>query len=349
MSEATTEPPSSTGQWSDLVGHQQIRDWFAAALAQGRLCGSMLFVGANGTGKRTVAKLLAKTLLCEKVPAKELAPCGACPSCVQVEAGTHVDVLRVAKPEKNSFIPVKLLVGDQETRMQEGFCHDVQLKPMIGTRKIAILEDADFLNPTGANCLLKTLEEPPTDAVILLIGTVEQKQLPTIRSRCQIIRFSLSNENAKELLQEVHKVEASDEEIEEAIEISGGDMRVARRLLDSEAKQFRDALGKLLSAKHPDPIKISQMLTKHAEEAGKDAKKRRRALHDALAITVQIFRRKMRANAYTQQFDSLTMARVDRSVRALRELERNANQATLIECFSADIAAGITGDRGDLE
>ncbi len=73
--------------------------------------------------------------------------------------------------------------------MREGLCHDIALKPFRGGRKIAIIDDADYLNQEGANCLLKTLEEPPADSLIILIGTSQQRQLPTIRSRCQIIRF----------------------------------------------------------------------------------------------------------------------------------------------------------------
>ncbi|MDE0864252.1 MAG: DNA polymerase III subunit [Rubripirellula sp.] len=342
MSESTTK------DWSDVIGHQQQRDWFAASLSQGRFSGSMLFVGSPGSGKRTVARLLAKTLLCETVPAKDMAPCGTCPSCTQVQAGNHPDLIHVSKPADKSSLPLEKLIGPPENRMQEGFCYDIQLKPMIGTRKVAILEDADFLEKEGANCLLKTLEEPPADTVIMLIGTVEQKQLPTIRSRCKIIRFSLGNENAKKLLRQVHQVEASDDELQNAIETSGGDMHVAQRLLDSEANQFRDALINQLNAEHPDPIKISQLLTKHCDQAGKEARKRRHALRDAVAIALQFFRRKARDAAYSEQFESLTMARLDRSVRAVRELERNANQATLIDCFAADIAAGITGDRGGI-
>lgn len=347
-SATNSETQPTTQKWSDLIGHEQIRDWFATSIQQGRFGGSMLFVGSPGSGKRTVAKLVAKTLLCEKVPAWEMAPCGSCNSCIQVEADTHVDVIRVCKPDNKSAIPLSMLIGERDARMQDGFCHDIQLKPLIGTRKIAILEDADFLNEEGANCLLKTLEEPPADAVILVIGTVEQQQLPTIRSRCRIIRFSLNNENSKRLLREVHQIEATDEQLDEAIEIAGGNMHTAQRLLDSEANDFRDSLLKLLLAQHPDPVRISRALNQHIDSVGKDPKKRRHALRDALAIAVQHFRRKMRTTAYAHRHDARTMRRLDRSVRAIHELDRNANQATLIECYAADIAAGVTGERGGI-
>ena len=95
----------------------------------------------------------------------------------------------VARPPGKSFIPVDLFIGDREHRSQEGLCHRLSLRPASEKRRIAIIEDADFLNEEGANCLLKTLEEPPPGSVLILIGTSQQRQLPTIRSRCQVIRF----------------------------------------------------------------------------------------------------------------------------------------------------------------
>ena len=76
---------------------------------------------------------------------------------MQVVAQTHPDLVRICKPNDKSFIPLELLIGPPDARMQEGFCRDVRLKPLLGNRKVAILEDADFLNEEGSNCLLKTL------------------------------------------------------------------------------------------------------------------------------------------------------------------------------------------------
>ncbi len=76
--------------------------------------------------------------------------------------------------------------------MREGLCHDIALKPFMGGRKVAIIDDADDLNEEGANCLLKTLEEPPPHSVLILIGTSAERQLPTIRSRARRFVFSRS-------------------------------------------------------------------------------------------------------------------------------------------------------------
>ena len=142
-----TQPERLTAgmtSWSTLIGHRKIEKWFQAAIQQGRLAGSFLLVGSPGIGKRTVANLLARTLLCETSDPKAMDPCGTCEACVQVEARTHPDVARVSKPADKASIPLELLIGPDDARMQEGFCRDLRLKPMSGTRKVAILEDADL-------------------------------------------------------------------------------------------------------------------------------------------------------------------------------------------------------------
>lgn len=345
----TENADNPIAQWSTLVGHQKLESWFGAAIRQQRFGGSFLLVGAPGIGKRTVASLIARTILCEQVESQEMAPCGTCEACVQVRAGTHPDVIRIRKPDDKSFIPLELLIGPPDARMQSGFCRDVRLKPFRGRRRVAILEDADFLNEEGANCLLKTLEEPPSGAIVLLVGTSEQKQLPTIRSRCQIVRMGpLSVADATKLLRDVHQIEASDDRMAEAIDVSGGDMRVAARLLDPEADKLRQALTSQLATSHPDPVALSRLITTHVDEAGKEASKRRSVMRDVFSISVQHFRRQLRDAAFQGEVDGRILARLDRSVRALREVDRSANQSTLIECFSSDISSGATGDRGQI-
>ena len=110
--------------------------------------------------------------------------------------------------------------------MREGLCHNISLKPYRGGRKIAIIDDADFLNQEGANCLLKTLEEPPPKSILILIGTSEQKQLPTIRSRCQVIRFRpLAESTVAELLVSQGLIE-SEVEAERLAGLSGGSLEL---------------------------------------------------------------------------------------------------------------------------
>ncbi|TWU07722.1 DNA polymerase III subunit [Stieleria varia] len=337
------------GDWSSLIGNTHVPKWLGAAIANGRLGGSLLFVGPNGVGKRSVASLLARTLLCTRQPAESMSPCGTCESCVQVTAETHPDVIRVRKPDDKTLIPLELLIGRPENRMQEGFCRDIRLKSYYGKRKVAILEDADYLNEEGANCLLKTLEEPPSNALVILIGTSEQKQLPTIRSRCQVIRFApLSPGDAARLLRQDEQIDASDEQIADAVEISAGDMHVARRLLDDQLRQFRDSFVATLDDANPDPIAIRRLFNDKVDEAGKDASAKRAVMKDVLSISIQHFRNKMRTQALAGVATGQTRSRLDRCVRAVREVDRMANASTLVDCFAADIASAATGDRGGI-
>src|SRR5262245_51424166 len=124
--------------WHSLRGHDRIVSQFRQALARGRLASTFLFVGPQGIGKRTFALTLAQGLLCERVAEERLDPCGECPSCHQVAALTHPDISLVAKPSDKADIPLRLLIGDKERRMQEGLLHDLSCKPYSGRRKVAI-------------------------------------------------------------------------------------------------------------------------------------------------------------------------------------------------------------------
>ncbi len=335
--------------WSQLVGQDHLQAGFRAAISQNRLGGSYLLIGPHGTGKHTIVQLLAMTLLCRTSDPKEMSPCGVCSACQQVAAGSHPDIIRVEKPKDKTVIPVKEFIGEQDTRMKEGFCHDLRIRPLMGGWKLGVIDDADFLNEEGANCLLKTLEEPPSKTVILLVGTSEQRQLPTIRSRCQTVRVGpLSREASSRLLREVHACSEESGRIEEAVEISGGDIHAALRLLQGESGKVREELVRHLGAAFPDPLAIAKFLTQQVNEVGKDASKRRSMLRDLFSISVQHYRQQLRIQVFQGRTLPVTSIRLDRSLRALRELDRSANQASLIESFASDIAAGETAELGDI-
>ena len=97
-------------------------------------------------------------------------------------SATHPDLHLVSKPADRGFIPLSAFIGDEAHRMREGLCHTIALKPMMGGRRVAIIDDADYLNDESANALLKTLEEPPPRSVLILIAGNLERQLPTIRS-----------------------------------------------------------------------------------------------------------------------------------------------------------------------
>ena len=118
-----------------------------------------------------VGTLAARTLLCETKPDSSLESCGRCSVCRQVDAETHPDLEIISKPADKSFIPVELFIGDRDHRMREGLCHRIAMKPFGGGRKIAVIDDADFLNQEGANCLLKTLEARRSPDLVISTST----------------------------------------------------------------------------------------------------------------------------------------------------------------------------------
>ncbi|HEX8200225.1 MAG TPA: DNA polymerase III subunit delta', partial [Isosphaeraceae bacterium] len=166
--------------WHSIRGHDSVVAALGRALAQGRFPHALLFVGPEGIGKRSVALVLAQALLCPRRPEAAFDPCGTCPSCLQVRAGTHPDLLLARRPEDKHELPIGVI---------RDLCLDLGLKPMLGTRKVAIVDDADDLNEEAANAFLKTLEEPPAGSVLILIGTAAELQLETIVSRCRVVPF----------------------------------------------------------------------------------------------------------------------------------------------------------------
>jgi DNA polymerase-3 subunit delta' len=258
-----------------IIGHDAVFERFRRALRRGRLASTFLFVGPAGIGKRLTAFRIAQSLLCETFPETALQACGECPSCLLFQAGTHPDFTVIQKPADRATIPVELFVGDREERMQAGLCHAISLKPFRGGRKIAVIDDADYLNVEGANCLLKTLEEPPPRSLLILIGTSEQKQLPTIRSRCQTVRFRpFATEELAQLIVAQGIVE-SPAEASTLAELANGSLQRARDLADGELRDFRIKLLKELPPASWATLALAKELVKCVEGAGKEAAAKR--------------------------------------------------------------------------
>jgi DNA polymerase-3 subunit delta' len=348
--------------WHGIHGHDDVVELFRRALLRGRLASSFLFVGPPGIGKRTFALKLAQAMLCQTRSEEALDPCGACPSCIQVAAGTHPDLNLVSKPDDKSFIPVELLIGDREHRRREGLCHDISLKPYLGGRKIALIDDADHLNAEGANALLKTLEEPPPRSVLILIGTSPARQLPTIRSRCQLVRFQpLPVEVVAELLVAKDFV-ADPAEARRLAQYSEGSIQRAIELADPELWSFRNTLFDRLAEPALDSVRLAQSVASFVDDAGKEASSRRARLRQVVAFAAEFYRQLLHAQCGTVLSDDqelqthvaqalnrgpskseATAVRLDRCLDAAAQIDRNANQSTLIECWLDELAAGDKG------
>lgn len=342
--------------WQGIVGHDNVVDQFRRSLIRGRLASTFLFVGPTGVGKHTFALRLAKTLLCSTTDDVQLQPCGHCDCCQQAAVATHPDLLLLAKPSDRASIPVELLIGDREHRMRSGLCHELAMRPTLGPRKIAILDDADFLNQEGANCLLKTLEEPPPKTIIILIGTSPHRQLPTIVSRCQIVRFqALQEANMAELLM-VRRIVKDSEQAANLAQLSRGSMSRVVELVDDDLREVSGELLALLSQENARQSVVSKTIHTFVEDAGKEAPFRRARLRQVIDVIIRYYRQLMMAQCESEFHEenviteAVTRALIwwshspevaatgaERCLVARNQVDANANLATLVESWVDDL------------
>jgi DNA polymerase-3 subunit delta' len=283
--------------WSTLLGHSREIDKLRLSAVSGRLAHAYAFVGSSGIGKKRFAFELARCLLCDKHADAELDSCGLCASCQQVDARTHPDLFTVSLPEGKSELPIKLFVGEGETRGKEGLCHDLSLKPMSARRRVAIIDDAEWMSEPAANALLKTLEEPPPNSVLILIATSADQLLATIRSRCQVLTFQpLSPADIQKLL--IQEGIATNET--EAAQVAGlcdGSLDAARQLLDPDLRSLRDELYNLLAADPFRSVQTAARMIESLDSAGSEKSSQREYAGWVVRFCVEFFRRALLAVA----------------------------------------------------
>jgi DNA polymerase-3 subunit delta' len=325
--------------WQSIQGHDAVVELFRGALVAGRLATTYLFVGPEGVGKRAFALQLAKALLCTATDPTQLAPCGQCESCRLAAAGNHPDLITVQRQAGTKFLKVEQFIGPQERRNQEGLCHDVSLRPMLGRRRVAIIDDADWFTPESANCLLKTLEEPPPGAVIILIGTSRSRQLPTILSRSQVIRFKpLPDDVVRDLILAAGVVDDPAAAAELAAR-SHGSLTLARQLADAALWQMRDRFAAQWLSGELDAPRLAREVDEFINAAGKEADARRQRFRQLLNLVAAKLSESLRQLAAEGRPADATLAAIDRCLEAEEQLDRNANQSTLLESWIDDLAS----------
>src|SRR6266852_3375070 len=361
--------------WQHIRGHDSLIGAFDQVVRRGRLAHAYLFVGPAGVGKRLFADELAKALLCEgrvsgewsvvsgKTPESgtnshstpsthdhspltthhslRLEACDHCAACKLVDAGTHPDLQTAGRPPDKSEVPVEMV---------RGLARGLDLKPARGRGRIVIIDDADDLNEESANCFLKTLEEPPPGALLILIGTSAERQLPTIVSRCQVIPFRPLPEGvvAELLTAQDIKDQAL---VQRLARLSDGSMSLALALADPALWEFRGKLLDGLTQPRPDGVLLAQEWMKFAEEAGKElsAQRRRAALvlrllidflNDALSMSTgkpprlsetadSPFLQKMVKQADADHL----LAMIDRCLEADIQIDRNVQIVLVLEAL----------------
>ncbi len=167
-----------------IVGQEGATDFLRRAIATDRLAHAYIFAGPPGVGKMTTARAFARALLCERADGE---PCGECRACAKVDHETHPDLYVIGPQGRGRMIPVAVF-RDPDTG--EGLLHDLSLTPVESARKVALIDQAHAMTTATANCLLKTLEEPPPGALLILVTPRPDDLLETIRSRCHRVRFN---------------------------------------------------------------------------------------------------------------------------------------------------------------
>ena len=205
-----------------VVGQQHVVRTLSNAIEQDKVNHAYLFVGSRGTGKTSMAKILAASLNCER-GGPTLHPCGQCESCTSIAAGTSVDVVEMDAASNRSVDDIRSL-RDR-----------VAFAPSHGGWKVYILDEAHMLTKEAWNAFLKTLEEPPPNTVFILATTEAHKVMPTIADRCQ--RFDFQRPSVDQISEVLNRVSAA-----ESISIDPGAVAMLAR---SASGSFRDALSTL--------------------------------------------------------------------------------------------------------
>ena len=191
----TEEEGEDMNGFKDVVGHKDIIQYIQGAVEQDKVSHAYILNGQRGSGKKLLARLFAMTLQCESGQSE---PCGECRSCKQTKNDNQPDIITI-KHEK----PASIGVED----IREQLNGDIMIKPYSSPYKIYIIPEADLLTVQAQNALLKTIEEPPAYAVIFLLTENADTLLPTIRSRCVMLKLrNIKDKLVKKYLMEEMKV-----------------------------------------------------------------------------------------------------------------------------------------------
>lgn len=218
--------------FEEVAGQQHVVKTLRNALSTGKIAHAYLFAGPRGTGKTTMAKLLAKALNCEEGIGCQ---CNSCKNCLAINEGSHPDVLELDAASNNGVDEIRELIDK------------VKYGTILGRYKVYIIDEVHMLSAGAFNALLKTLEEPPEHVIFILATTEPHKILPTILSRCQRYDFSKVQDNdirerIKVILSTEH-VAYDEEAVNLIISLADGGMRDALSILDQVLAYSGDTLN----------------------------------------------------------------------------------------------------------
>lgn len=241
--------------FKNVLGQDRQIEVIRKAIENNRVPHAYLFLGEEGVGKRSTALTLAKALNCCVEPTDS---CDECDSCRKITSGNHPDVI-IVEPEGN------LIKINQIRELQRS----LKYKPYEGKKRVCIIANAEKMNLTATNSMLKILEEPPPDVVLILITTSPNLLLSTINSRCQRLKFQpLANKLIAKIIKE--KLGKDEEASLKIASLAGGSLNRAYELSEGTILEYRNRLIKKISALSPNHInetlELAEEMSKIKEE-----------------------------------------------------------------------------------
>jgi DNA polymerase-3 subunit delta' len=298
-------------------------DLIARAAMRGTLPPSVIFAGPEGVGKRRAAVALAQLMNCLTVREAEGMPadaCGVCASCKRIARGVHADVLLIEPTETGAIKIDQVRYGSERAAY----------RPFEGRRRVVIIDDADMMNADAQNAVLKTLEEPPAASTFVLVTSRPDMLLPTVRSRCQRLRFGrLSPADVAAVLMRDHEYTAADAGA--AASLSDGSIGLALEGGSDAFVDARQAAVELLetAAVSDDPRRrlAGAKALAGAARGGSDRDELARRLRALGSILRDL-------GALLSRADERTLANADLQ-SLLQRLQRSFDGARALRAFSA--------------
>ena len=234
--------------FKDVVGHKNIIKYISSAVQADAVSHAYILNGERGSGKRLLANLFAMSLQCQN-RAEDGEECGKCQSCKQAQSGNQPDIIKVTHEKPNT-----ISVDDIRTQVN----NDIVIKPYSSKYKIYIIPEADLMSAQAQNALLKTIEEPPEYAVIMLLTENAEALLPTIRSRCVMMKLrNIKDQLVKKYLME--QMEIPDYKADVCVAFAQGNMGKAIMLATSEYfNEIKEEVVHLL--RNIDEMNVSELM-----------------------------------------------------------------------------------------
>lgn len=320
--------------FAEIQGQEAAIGELRAEAARGRLSHAYLFEGRDGTGRLSLARVFAAFVLCECAGGDN--PCGICRSCRMLEAGTHPDYLEL--PRGGSALKISHFVR-REGAAEEGVpaLEFLYRKPLAGTRSVCVVPDAERMGDEAANSFLKTLEEPPGEALILLTASARDRLLATIVSRCRRVQVRPLAVAAVAAELERRGLLAG-EAAREAAALGEGSLGLALQLAGSDATENWRWIGESLQRFTPaGAVDFARGLIERSQAGGGDGLAKRRAAAGLLDLVALRVRRALR--------EGLPPLAAERALTALwragEQLELNVRLELALHAAALEIFAAL--------